>query len=118
MALGRLKQGQRQPTQRELAESIRLRAIGESEALRLRGAGEADAIRATGSATADACRAGVESLGGQAYGLLQMMQVIGDRSVRIVPDVQVTGADGAAGIVEALLGTMVSRPSNGQTETK
>jgi uncharacterized MnhB-related membrane protein len=38
------------------------------------------------------------------------MQVVGDRNVRIVPDVAVTGANGGAGLVEGLLGTMLRKP--------
>ena len=61
---------------------------------------------------------GVESLGSQAFSLLQMMQVIGERSVRIVPDVQVSGSDSGAGLVEALLGTIVHKPANGKGESQ
>lgn len=82
-------------------------ATGEAEATRLRALGEAEAIRATGDAKAQAYRAGVESLGGQSYTLMQLMQVIGERNVRIVPDVAVTGANGNAGLVEGLLGVML-----------
>jgi hypothetical protein len=34
-----------------------------------------------------------------------MMQVVGERGVRIVPDVSVTGAGASAGLIDALLGT-------------
>ncbi len=96
------------------AEALRLRAAAESEALRLRGAGEADATRATGTAKAEVYRVGVEALGTQAYALLQLMQVVGERQVRIVPDVAVTGGgEGNNGLVEALLGTMLRTQSNG-----
>lgn len=84
-------------------------ATGEAEAIRLRSIGEAEAIRATGSAKAEAYRAGVEALGAQGYTLMQMMQIVGERNVRIVPDVAVTGAGGQAGLVEGLLGTMLRK---------
>ena len=67
---------------------------GEAESTRLRASGEADAIRATGNAKAEAYRVGVESLGPQNYALLQLMQIIGERQVRVVPDVAVSGAPG------------------------
>jgi hypothetical protein len=38
-----------------------------------------------------------------------MMQIVGERNVRIVPDVAVTGAGGQAGLVEGLLGTMLRK---------
>jgi uncharacterized membrane protein YqiK len=86
-------------------------ATGEAEATRLRSLGEAEAIRATGTAKAEAYRAGVEALGAQGYTLMQMMQIVGERNVRIVPDVAVTGAGGQAGLVEGLLGTMLRKES-------
>ena len=76
-----------------------------------RAKGEAEAIRATGNAHADAYRSGVEALGSESYVSLQMMQVIGDQQVRVVPDVSVTGS-GNATLIDALLGMMV-RSKNG-----
>jgi len=80
-------------------------ATGESESIRLRALGQAEAIRATGFAQAEAYRAGVEALGTQSYGALQMMQIVGERGVRIVPDVSVTGGATGSGLIDALLGT-------------
>jgi uncharacterized membrane protein YqiK len=67
--------------------------------------GEAEAIRLTGQAQADAYKAGVDALGGQAYAALQMMHVVGERQVRIVPNVSVTNTNGGGnGMVDALMG--------------
>jgi uncharacterized membrane protein YqiK len=82
-------------------------ATGEAESTRLRALGEAEAIRATGKAKAEAYRAGVEAIGSQGYTMLQLMQVVGERNVRIVPDVSVTGANGANGLVDGMLGMLV-----------
>jgi len=95
------------------AESFRLRATGEAEAIRLKGAGEAEAIRATGTAKADAYRAGVESLGPQSYATLQLIQIVGERNVRIVPDVSVTDGQGGDGLVAALLGSLMRERTAG-----
>ena len=84
-------------------------ATGEAEAMRLRALGEAEAIRATGGAKAQAYRAGVEALGAQGYTLMQLMQIVGERNVRIVPDVAVTGANAGGGLVEGLLGVMLKQ---------
>jgi uncharacterized membrane protein YqiK len=89
------------------ADAIRLRGSGEGESMRLRGAGEAEAIRATGTAKADAYRAGVEALGSQGYAALQVAQVIGEKGVRIVPDIAVNGSGASEGLVGALLGTVL-----------
>lgn len=82
---------------------------GEAESTRLRASGDADAIRATGNAKAEAYRVGVESLGPQNYALLQLMQIIGERQVRVVPDVAVSGAQGATGLLDALMAMMVKQ---------
>ena len=92
------------------AESTRLRAIADSEATRLRGVGEAEAIRAIGQAKSEAYRVGVDSLGTREFTALQLMQIIGDRQVKITPDVQANGGGasaGSGGLVEALVGLLV-----------
>jgi uncharacterized membrane protein YqiK len=93
-------------------------ATGDAEAVRLRAHGEAEAIRATGQAKAEAYRAGVESLGPQAYTTMQLMQIVGDRNVRIVPDVSVSGANANPGVVDGLLGLMLRGQSNGHGPAK
>ncbi|MDF5725796.1 MAG: flotillin family protein [Rhizonema sp. PD37] len=86
------------------AESIRLKATGEAESQRLKGYAEAEAIRATGNAKAEAYGSGVEALGAQGYSAMQLMQIIGDRNVRLIPDVLVGGNDGSTkGLVDGLL---------------
>jgi len=91
------------------AKAAVCKAGGEAESTKLRAVGEAEAIRATGTARADAYRAGVDSLGAQSYTLLQLMQTVGERGVRVVPDVAVNGAGatGGSGLVDAMLGLLV-----------
>jgi uncharacterized membrane protein YqiK len=94
-------------------------AAGDAESTRLRALGEAEAIRATGSAKADAYRQGVDSLGAQSYTVMQLMQIVGDRQVRIVPDVAVNGAVAGNGLVDGLLGIMLrNQTATGQAEAK
>ena len=38
---------------------------------------------------------------------MQLMQIVGDRSVRIVPDVAVNGTHGSTGLVDGLLGLLL-----------
>jgi uncharacterized membrane protein YqiK len=97
----------------ELMAAAQVRqAGGEAESIRLRAQGDADAIRATGEARAEAYRAGVAALGSQSFATLQLMQVVGERNVRIVPDVAVSG-HGEGGLVGALLGTMLRDREDG-----
>jgi uncharacterized membrane protein YqiK len=84
-------------------------ASGEAESLRLHALGEAAGIRATGQARAEAYQAGVLALGTEAYTALQLMQIVGERSVRVVPDVAVNGAGASPGLVDGLLGVMLHR---------
>jgi uncharacterized membrane protein YqiK len=88
-------------------------ANGEGESTRLRALGESEAIRTIGHAKAEAYRAGVESLGSQGYTVMQLMQIVGERNVRIVPDVAVNGATGGNGLVDGLLGVMLRGQTNG-----
>jgi uncharacterized membrane protein YqiK len=69
--------------------------------------GEAESIRVKGNAQAEAYRAGVVALGGSGYTALQLMQIIGDRQVRVVPDVAVSGNGSSGGLVDGLLGMMM-----------
>jgi uncharacterized membrane protein YqiK len=82
-------------------------ATGEAESIRLRAGGEAEAIRVTGQAKAEAYHAGVVALGPQGYTALQMMQIVGEQKVRVVPDVAVSGNGSGQGMVEGLLGVML-----------
>ena len=69
----------------------------------------ANVKQATGEA--EAYRVGVEAIGAQGYTVMQLMQTIGERNVRIVPDVAVTGANGSLGLVDGLLGVMLKAQS-------
>ena len=91
-------------------------ATGEAESTRLRALGEAEAIRATGNAKAEAYRAGVAALGPQAYTAMQIMQTIGERNVRIVPEVSVTGREG--GMVDGLLGMLLKTQAESLSPAK
>ncbi|HMJ65678.1 MAG TPA: SPFH domain-containing protein, partial [Candidatus Binatia bacterium] len=90
-------------------------ATGEAQGTRLRAGGEAEAIRITGQAKAEVYHLGVDALGTQAYTLMQLMQTIGERNVRIVPDVSVTGASANPGMVDGLLGLMLRNQTGAQT---
>jgi uncharacterized membrane protein YqiK len=99
------------------ARSTVRKSEGEAESIRLRANGEADAIRATGNAKAEAYRVGVDSLGGGNYALLQLMQIIGERNVRVVPDVAVSSGQEANGLLDALMAMMVKREDHIKTIT-
>jgi len=93
-------------------------ASGDAEAMRLRAQGESESIRLTGAAKAQAYRAGVEAIGAQGYTALQLMQIVGERNVRVVPDVSVTGTNGSSGLVDGLLGMLVREQTVKQAVVK
>ncbi|MEH2274204.1 MAG: flotillin family protein [Nostoc sp.] len=78
-------------------------ANGEAEGTKLRAIAEAEGIRATGNAKAETYSAGVEALGSQGYTAMQLMQIIGDRNVRLIPDVLVGSNGSNNGLVDGLL---------------
>ncbi|MCL1475559.1 SPFH domain-containing protein [Argonema antarcticum] len=92
-------------------------ATGEAESTKLKAIAEADAIRATGNAKAETYRTGVEALGSQGYTAMQLMQIIGDRKVRLIPDILVSGNNGGNGLVDGLLTMLLwnqsGKPNNG-----
>lgn len=80
--------------------------------------GESEAIRVTGNAQAEAYHAGVVALGASGYTALQLMQIIGDRNVRVVPDVAVSGSGQGAGLVDGLLGMLLWNQTSKQNGAK
>lgn len=88
------------------AESDIQHARGEAEAIRLRAQGEAESIRVRGEAQAEAYRAGAEAMGSQGFTAVQLMQIVGERNVRIIPEIAV-GEGAQGGMIEALLGVML-----------
>jgi uncharacterized membrane protein YqiK len=106
------------------AQSYIKKASGEAEAIRLRAQGEAEGVRAIGEAKATAYKAGAEAIGAEGYTAVQLMQIIGDQRVRIIPDILVNGGgQGGGSIVEGLLAvilrnqlqTTVPLSTNGET---
>ncbi|MCP4357432.1 MAG: flotillin family protein [Chloroflexi bacterium] len=93
------------------AQSAVKQAKGEAGATKLRSIGEAEAIRSRGQAQAEAYRAGMEALGREGYTAVQLMQIVGEQQVRVVPDVSVQNGQGN-GLVDGLLGLMLHNETN------
>ncbi|WP_413175427.1 SPFH domain-containing protein [Anabaena azotica] len=93
-------------------------ANGQAEATKLKALAEAEGIRATGNAKAETYRTGVQALGMQGYTAMQLMQIIGDRNVRLIPDIMVGGNNGTSnGLVDGLL-SMILWNQTGHNPTK
>jgi len=95
-------------------------ANGEAESTKLRAIAEAESIRATGNAKAETYRTGVEALGSQGYTAMQLMQIIGDRHVRLIPDILVGGNNGNStnGLVDGLLSMILWNQTGKSGEVK
>ena len=95
------------------------KATGQAESTRLQASGEAEAIRVTGEAKASTYRAGVEALGAQGYNAMQLMQIIGDHQVRLIPDVLVGGGSGNGnGLVDGLLSMILWNQTEKSSKTE
>jgi uncharacterized membrane protein YqiK len=97
----------------EADQGVRIAEL-EANASVMKANGEAEAVRAIGQAKADAYRAGAEAMGSQGYTAVQLMQIIGERGVQIVPEVLVSGGtSGGGSVAEALLGVILQQQAQG-----
>lgn len=90
------------------AQSLIKQATGDAEAIRRRALGEAEAIRSKGEAQADAYRVGAAAIGQEGFTAVQLMQIIGERNIRIIPELAVNGGGtNNSGVIDALLAVML-----------
>jgi uncharacterized membrane protein YqiK len=94
------------------ASALRLVAEGQAAATRLDAEAQSDATRALGAARAQAYKDGKEALGPEAYTAMQIATIVGERGIKVVPDVAVSGASGGAGLAEALMARMLAGAVN------
>ena len=97
-------------------------AKGEAAAMRLRADAEADATRALGAARAEAYREGQAAIGPAAYSAMQIATIVGERGIKVVPDIAVGGGAAGGGLAEALIARMLASgalagPVNGASGT-
>ena len=92
-------------------------AAGDAESQRVRAQGEAEAIRTVGKAKAEAYTVGVSSLGRDNYTLVQLMQTVGDKNVKVTPDVLVSGAQGGGSLLDAFVGLLAKGKSGAEDAT-
>jgi uncharacterized membrane protein YqiK len=92
------------------ARAVAETAKGEAAATRLRAEADADATRALGAARAEAYRKGQEALGAAAFTAMQIATIVGERGIKVVPDIAVGGGGGGSGsgLAEALIARMLS----------
>jgi uncharacterized membrane protein YqiK len=89
------------------AEAERLRLMGNAEAERTRATGDAEAakILAIGKSNAQAYEEQVKAIGGDGFVKMKVAEIIGEKGVKIIPDVLIAGGgEGSGGSVMDLLG--------------
>jgi uncharacterized membrane protein YqiK len=89
------------------AEAEKLRVMGDAEAGRTKAVGDAEAskILAIGKSNAEAYELQVKAIGGNGFVQMKVAEIIGEKGVKIIPDVLITGGgDGGGGSVIDLLG--------------
>jgi uncharacterized membrane protein YqiK len=89
------------------AEAERLRLMGNAEAERTRATGDAEAakILAIGKSNAQAYEEQVKAIGGDGFVKMKVAEIIGEKGVKIIPDVLIAGGgEGGGGSVMDLLG--------------
>jgi uncharacterized membrane protein YqiK len=89
------------------AEAEKLRLMGNAEAERTRATGDAEAakILAIGKSNAQAYEEQVKAIGGDGFVKMKVAEIIGEKGVKIIPDVLIAGGgEGGGGSVMDLLG--------------
>jgi uncharacterized membrane protein YqiK len=89
------------------AESQKVKALADADAERisLTGNAEAEKILAIGKSNAESYRLAIESMGGENFTQLKVMESIGKDKVKIIPDVLIAGNEnGTNGPISGLLG--------------
>ena len=82
------------------AEAEKLRVMGNAEAERTKVTGDAEAskILAIGKSNAEAYEQQVKAIGGNGFVQMKVAEIIGEKGVKIIPDVLITGGgDGSKG---------------------
>jgi uncharacterized membrane protein YqiK len=86
------------------AERTQLTAKADAEKTTLTGNAEAGKILAIGKSSAESYKLAVEAMGGNNFTQLKVMEAIGAQHIKIMPDVLISGGDGANGPISGLLG--------------
>lgn len=102
------------------AEATRLNASAEAEKISKTGLAEAEKIMAIGKSTAEAYQLQVSAMGGDNFTKYKITEEIGKGNIKVIPDVLISGTNGADGGISGLLGMklMEMMDSNSEKDTK
>lgn len=88
------------------AESKQKKLLAEAEAYQKEqvGKAEATAIESVGKATAEAYKLQVEAMGADNFSNFKVVEAIGDKKVKVIPEILISGNNGDNGPISGLLG--------------
>jgi len=86
------------------AESTKLNATADAERISKTGLAEAEKIMAIGKSTAEAYELQVKAMGGDNFTRYKVTEEIGRSRIKVIPDVLISGSNGAEGGIGGLLG--------------
>lgn len=86
------------------AESTKLNAAAEAEKIAKTGNAEAEKILAIGKSTAEAYERQVKAMGGDNFTRYKITEEIGKNSIKVIPEVLISGSNGSDGSISGLLG--------------
>ncbi|HKX86995.1 MAG TPA: SPFH domain-containing protein [Flavobacterium sp.] len=101
------------------AEATRLNASAEAEKISKTGLAEAEKIMAIGKSTAEAYQLQVSAMGGDNFTKYKITEEIGKGNIKVIPDVLISGNNGADGGISGLLGMkLMEMMDTNKEETK
>lgn len=86
------------------AEKVKALANAEAEKINVTGTAEAAKILAIGKSSAESYKLAVSAMGGDNFTKLKVTEAIGKERIKVIPEVLITGGDGANGPISGLLG--------------
>jgi uncharacterized membrane protein YqiK len=99
------------------AEATRLNASAEAEKISKTGLAEAEKIMAIGKSTAEAYQLQVSAMGGDNFTKYKITEEIGKGNIKVIPDVLISGSNGADGGISGLLGMKLMEMMDTNKET-
>ena len=86
------------------AEATKMNAGADAEKIAKTGLAEAEKIMAIGKSTAEAYELQVKAMGGDNFTRYKVTEEIGKSHIKVIPDVLISGSNGAEGGISGLLG--------------
>lgn len=100
------------------AEATKLNASAEAERISKTGLAEAEKIMAIGKSTAESYQLQVSAMGGDNFTRYKVTEEIGKGNIKVIPDVLITGNNGAEGSISGLLGLKLMEMMDTTPDTK